>query len=219
MSTLAIQVRGLFKKFGHFVALDHLSFAVAQGNIHGFLGPNGSGKSTLLGALAGTITPVSGSISGLPKEIAFVPQRSHVPENLPISVWHTVSMGRWLSRRPWQRLSASDRNIINSELERLGISDLASRPLGELSGGQRQRALIAQGLAQQAPLLLFDEPLSAIDADATLLIAKVIAEEKAAGKTIIIATHDVAQTRDADRTITLERGEIKCQHKASESIM
>lgn len=214
-----IRVKDLSCAYRNVTALKNINASFPQGSLTALIGSNGSGKSTLLGALAGTITPVSGSISGLPKEIAFVPQRSHVPENLPISVWHTVSMGRWRSRRPWQRLSASDRNIINSELERLGISDLASRPLGELSGGQRQRALIAQGLAQQAPLLLFDEPLSAIDADATLLIAKVIAEEKEAGKTIIIATHDVAQTRDADRTITLERGEIKCQHKASESIM
>lgn len=214
-----IGVKDLSCAYRNVTALKNINANFPQGSLTALIGSNGSGKSTLLGALAGTITPVSGSISGLPKEIAFVPQRSHVPENLPISVWHTVSMGRWRSRRPWQRLSASDRNIISSELERLGISDLASRPLGELSGGQRQRALIAQGLAQQAPLLLFDEPLSAIDADATLLIAKVIAEEKEAGKTIIIATHDVAQTRDADRTITLERGEIKCQHKASESIM
>ncbi len=93
-------------------------------------------------------------------------------------------------------------------MERTGITDVADRTLADLSGGQRQRTLIAQGLAQEAPLLLLDEPLSAVDAATADLIGRAIAEEKDAGVTVIIATHDRDQAADADRTVALDGGRV-----------
>jgi len=93
-------------------------------------------------------------------------------------------------------------------MERTGITDLADRILADLSGGQRQRTLIAQGLAQEASLLLLDEPLSAVDTATADLIGRAIAEEKDAGVTVIIATHDRDQAADADRTVALDGGRV-----------
>lgn len=97
-------------------------------------------------------------------------------------------------------------------MERTGVTDLADRTLADLSGGQRQRTLIAQGLAQEAPLLLLDEPLSAVDAATADLINRAIAEEKDAGVTVIIATHDCDQATAADRVVTLDRGMVVAIH-------
>lgn len=126
-------------------------------------------------------------------------------------------MGRWSAKKNWQRLTAADCNIVDSCLDRLEISGLADRPLGEVSGGQRQRALIAQGLAQQAPLLLLDEPLMPWTPAASL-IEDVINQQRNQGTTIILATHDLDQAHQADQIIALEKGIIKPQRKATESI-
>lgn len=154
-----LSVRNLTCTYGNHIALNNITARFPTGKITALIGSNGSGKSTLLETLAGMLAPRSGSINNLVPEIAFVPQRSHVSHNLPITIRQTVSMGRWSAKKNWQRLTAADCNIVDSCLDRLEISGLADRPLGEVSGGQRQRALIAQGLAQQAPLLLLDEPL------------------------------------------------------------
>ena len=95
---------------------------------------------------------------------------------------------------------------------------MTRHPNGEVSGGQRQRALIAQGLAQQAPLLLLDEPLAAVDSHVASLIADVINQQRNQGTTIILATHDLDQAHQADQIIALEKGIIKPQRRATESI-
>lgn len=215
----AITVHSLTCAYNRVTALKGVTAEFPPGLVTALVGGNGSGKSTLLEAIAGTLIPVSGTITGIPQSTAFVPQRSRVSDQLPITVRRTVEMGRWFHRGALRRLHAEDHKIVDLMLERLDIKDLSHRRIGELSGGQRQRALIAQGLAQQAPLLLLDEPLSGIDSYATDLINDVIAEERARGTTIILATHDPRQAKLADQVIALERGVIKPQLKSSESIM
>ncbi len=190
------------------------------GSFTALTGPNGCGKSTLLGLLAGTLPPSHGRITGRPDNICIVPQHSQTPELFPVTVRDTVAMGRWhrasgrsrhsiLRYLPYvRRLSRSDHIAVHRAMERTGITDVADRTLADLSGGQRQRTLIAQGLAQEAPLLLLDEPLSAVDAATADLIGRAIAEEKDAGVTVIIATHDRDQAADADRTVALDGGRV-----------
>ncbi len=93
-------------------------------------------------------------------------------------------------------------------LERLGIADLAARQLGELSGGQRQRALVAQGLAQEADLLLLDEPTTGLDASAQEAITEVLDEVTMNGVTVVQATHDLAAARRADHCLLLHDGRL-----------
>src|ERR671911_146645 len=92
---------------------------------------------------------------------------------------------------------------VNSSLERLGVADLARRQLHELSGGQRQRVLVAQGLAQEADLLLLDEPVTGLDVVSRELILEAVAAEQAAGRTVVLSTHDLTDARQADRVMLL----------------
>ena len=135
-------------------------------------------------------------------------QRSRAADVLPLTVRETVAMGRWGHRGPWRRLSRRDRDAVGASMSRLGISALAHRQLGELSGGQRQRALVAQGLAQEADLLLLDEPTTGLDATAQRLIADVLAELTVEGVTVVQATHDLAAARRTDHCLLLQDGRV-----------
>jgi zinc/manganese transport system ATP-binding protein len=176
------------------------------------VGPNGSGKSTLLAVLAGVIQPTSGELHHHgDRPPAFVPQRGAVGDALPLTVRQTVEMGRWGERGPWRRLTRQDRATVDQAMERLGISDLATRQLGELSGGQRQRALIAQGLAQESDLLLLDEPTTGLDPEARERIGALLTELVADGVTVVHATHDLEAARSADACLLLRNGRLAGQ--------
>lgn len=176
------------------------------------VGPNGSGKSTLLGVLAGVIEATAGRLQHSGKRPpAFVPQRGAVGDALPLTVRQTVEMGRWGERGPWRRLTRRDRAAVESAMERLAITDLAARQLGELSGGQRQRTLIAQGLAQESDLLLLDEPTTGLDPEARERIATLLAELVADGTTVVQATHDLEAARSADACLLLRDGRLNAQ--------
>lgn len=203
-----ITISDLRCHYGAHLALDGVTLTAPHGRITAFVGPNGSGKSTALMALAGLLQPSSGSISGLPETVAFVPQRSSASDHLPITVKQAVAMGRWRSRGFFARLNVDDRLIVDNCLTRLRIDDLASRRLGSLSGGQRQRALVAQGLAQRAELLLLDEPLAGIDVEAAEDIGAAIESERDRGVTIVMATHDRTQAERADHVVRLDRGAL-----------
>ncbi|MFD7767382.1 zinc ABC transporter ATP-binding protein AztA [Streptomyces sp. NPDC059787] len=176
------------------------------------IGPNGSGKSTLLGVLAGVIRPTSGELRhDGNRPPAFVPQRGAIGDTLPLTVRQTVEMGRWGERGPWRRLTRRDRATVDTAMERLDITDLAARQLGELSGGQRQRALIAQGLAQESDLLLLDEPTTGLDPEARERTAALLAELAADGVTVVHATHDLDAARSADSCLLLREGRLAGQ--------
>ncbi len=173
------------------------------------VGPNGSGKSTLLGVLAGVIHPTSGELRHAGnRPPAFVPQRGAVGDALPLTVRQTVEMGRWGERGPWRRLTRQDHATVDTAMERLGITDLATHQLGELSGGQRQRTLIAQGLAQESDLLLLDEPTTGLDPEARERIATVLTELATDGVTVVHATHDLEAARSADVCLLLHDGRL-----------
>lgn len=203
-----ITISDLRCRYGAHLALDGVTLTAPRGQITALVGPNGSGKSTVLKALAGLLRPNSGTISGLPGNVAFVPQRSSASDHLPITVRQAVAMGRWRSRGLFARLVDGDRVIVDDCLTRLRIDDLASRRLGSLSGGQRQRALVAQGLAQRAQLLLLDEPLAGIDAEAAEDIGAAIESERERGVTIVMATHERTQAERADQVVRLDRGAL-----------
>lgn len=200
---------------GHSLSLDHVTVDFPAGSVTALTGPNGCGKSTLLGLLAGTLRPSDGRITGRPDNVCIVPQHSQTPELFPVTVRDTVAMGRWRMPegrggllRPLRPLTRSDRDAADRAMERTGITDLADRTLADLSGGQRQRTFIAQGLAQDAPLLLLDEPLAAVDAATAELIAHAVDGERASGVTVVIATHDRDQAAGADRTVRLDHGQV-----------
>lgn len=183
--------------------LKELSLTVNAGEHLALLGPNGSGKSTLLDLIIGAKKPQQGKVSRCGHKVAFVPQRSSVSDSVPITVRDTVLMGRWADRGHWKPLTRKDKEIADTQIDRLGLTLLANRPISDLSGGQRQRVLIGQALAQQAPLLLLDEPEAGLDAEAQNIIGEVLRDEVSRGTTVIIATHEAQSASRASRCVLL----------------
>lgn len=208
MSQEAVRAQNLVLAYGSTVALESSSFTIPKGKVTTVIGPNGSGKSTLLHAIAGLVTPVSGTIGvyghgkGRPR-ISHVLQTTKVNDALPISVREIVMMGRYSDKGAYRWIRRKDREAVDRAMERLGLTALGSKHLRDLSGGQRQRAFVAQGLAQEHDLLLLDEPLTGIDLPTAQAIDAAIHEEITEGSTVIMTTHDLSEARVADHVLLL----------------
>jgi manganese/zinc/iron transport system ATP- binding protein len=196
------------------LALEEVTLVVPPGARVALVGPNGAGKSTLLQAAAGLLTPCAGAVRRFGRPVgtchhcaAYLPQRAALDWRFPISVRDLVLTGRyvhlgWL-RRPDQR----DRAIVVAVLERLGLTALAERQIAQLSGGQQQRALLARALAQEADLLLLDEPLNAVDGETRAIVVDVLADLRYQGKAVVVATHDLGRLEtDFDGALYLSDG-------------
>lgn len=187
-----VRAVGVHVDLGGRPVLRGIDLEALPGEVTAVVGPNGAGKSTLLSVLAGLVQPHAGSVEHADAaSIAFVPQRSALSDRLPITVGELVAMGRWQHTGFWRPLSPADRAIVAGALETVGMTPLRRRPVSELSGGQRQRALIAQGLAQRAGLLLLDEPMAGLDAFARDAVADAISSATAAGTAVVAVTHDL----------------------------
>lgn len=174
------------------------------------VGPNGSGKSTLLHVIAGLLTASSGSVDigchhETVRHVAYVLQTQPATAHLLVTVREVVSLARAADRGPFRRLRVDDRAIVDAAMARLEVADLAGRHVAELSGGQRQRVFAAQGLAQDAEILLLDEPTAGLDLASSDTIRRVIEGERQAGRTIVVATHDLEEASRADRVVLLDR--------------
>ncbi|MER5550599.1 zinc ABC transporter ATP-binding protein AztA [Streptomyces sp. NPDC002793] len=201
---------GVSAGYANRAVLNQLTLRIPAFTTTAVVGPNGSGKSTLLGVIAGVIRVTAGEVEHRTgRRAAFVTQRSRAADVLPLTVRDTVAMGRWGHRGLWRRLSARDRDVVEASMSRLGIASLADRQLGELSGGQRQRALVAQGLAQEADLLVLDEPTTGLDATAQRIVADVLAEVTKEGVTVVQATHDLGVARAAGHLLLLQEGRLR----------
>ncbi|MPY92402.1 MAG: ATP-binding cassette domain-containing protein [Acidimicrobiia bacterium] len=203
----AVLADGLVLGYGRHVALEEATFAVPVGASVALIGPNGSGKSTVLRALAGVLSPRAGrlEVPALARRaaVALVLQTTDVDRSLPITVREAVTLARYARLGPWRPQRREDRAAVDGALERLDVADLASRQLHELSGGQRQRVLVAQGLAQGAELVLLDEPVTGLDAVSRDLILQAVTAERAAGRTVVLSTHDFADARRCDLVLLL----------------
>lgn len=183
-----------------------------SGDLTVIVGANGAGKSTLLEVIAGT-TPVAAGTRAVDGALAFVPQRAAIPPRLPVTVHDVVAVGVWGRIGMWRRGGAELRMRVSAALDRLGIADLARRPFGELSGGQQQRALLAQGLARGADVLLLDEPTTGLDRDSSARILEVLRAEAAAGAAVVCVSHDPAVIDAADRVIRIADARAEVEHR------
>lgn len=182
-------------------ALEGASLTVATGGITGLIGVNGAGKSTIFKALMGIVVPGSGTmeILGLPPArarrtglVGYVPQAESVDEDFPLTVRDVVAMGRYGRLGITRRLGRGDRAAVEEALARVALTDLADRQIGRLSGGQRRRAFVARGLAQDAQVLLLDEPFAGVDRVSEQLVVDVLRELAARGGAVLLSTHDLA---------------------------
>ena len=193
----ALEVSGVTVRYSGMRALDDVSFQLTRGERIAVVGPNGAGKSTLFQVIAGVLNPTRGEVRvyghgpGGHICIAYVPQRSQVDWAFPVNVADVVMMGRigklglfrWPQRIDW--------DYVRQCLEIVGMADLSDRQIGELSGGQQQRVFIARALAQEAELMLMDEPLTALDVPSQEGIFEVLDELRQRDVTVMVATHDL----------------------------
>lgn len=193
-------------------SLEDIHISLEAGSLSALVGPNGAGKTTLFKVIAGILKPDSGVVQVFGHKpgghvcIAYVPQRSQVDWSFPVTVTEVVMMGRirkiglfrWPRRRDW--------SFVRQSLERVGLDALGDRQIGELSGGQQQRVFLAQALAQEAEVILLDEPFSGLDLPSQEAILYTLDELKETGAATLVATHDLnLATERFDQVLLINR--------------
>ncbi len=194
-----IAARDVTKRYGARDALRSVSFSAPAGERLAVIGPNGAGKTTLLSILAGIVEPTSGSVEGA--GIGWVPQQPAVYGKL--SVRENLLLFARLEK------VGDARGAVDRALEQTGLAERAGDELSTLSGGNRQRVNIAIGLLADPPVLLLDEPSSALDPRHRQRVWTFLDRLASEGTTIVFATHDLAEAaRHADRVLVLADGEL-----------
>ena len=190
--------------------------------VTGIIGPNGAGKSTLLKAILGLIQS-SGEIliDGEPtkkvlQKIAYVEQKSHIDFTFPITIRECVALGRTVKKKPLQRLTKEDWEKVDTAIEEVGLTDLASRQIGALSGGQFQRVLLARCMVQEAQYIFLDEPFVGIDMLSEKVIMTIIRKWKEEGKTILMVNHDLSKVKEYFDQVILVKHAIVASGKTED---
>jgi len=196
--------------------LEGVTGSVARGGSIALIGPNGAGKTTLIRAILGLVPLTGGRIDVLGVSparargrVAYVPQADVLDADFPVSVLQVVLMGRYRKIGWLRRPGKQDKAIAMEALRRVGVAERAGDRFGVLSGGQRQRVLLARAVAQEAELLLLDEPFNGVDATTTDLLIEVLSELRASGVAVVMSTHDLAVAHLAcDEACLLNRRQI-----------
>jgi iron complex transport system ATP-binding protein len=213
-----IELRDLTVRFGGHEAVRHASFAAEAGDWVVLIGPNGAGKTSVLRAMCGLL-PFEGEIlvdgrdvrslsrRELARIVAFVPQSPETPHELTVAEY--VLLGRTPHIGYFAAEGSADRRAAASALDRLELSPFAERPLGSLSGGELQRVVLARALAQEAPILLLDEPTTALDLGRQQQALELIDSLRTDGLTVVSTMHDLTLAGQyAARLLLLDRGVV-----------
>jgi len=195
----AIELENVSVRYEQATALEQITLRLNRGDRVAVVGPNGAGKSTLFHVIAGVVRPAAGQVriygSGPGGHICvgYVPQRKVIDWAFPVTVADVVMMGRVGKMGFLRWPSAHDREAVHAALTEVGMQALAKRQIGELSGGQQQRVFLARVLAQEAELLLMDEPLTGLDMPSQEVILALIDRIQQHGVTVMVASHDLNQ--------------------------
>ena len=179
-------------------AVHHLSGRFEAGSLTAVIGPNGAGKSTLLAGLMGHMNPSTGHIdvpSPLQGRLAYLPQQAEVDRSFPVRVLDVVMLGHWASLGAWRGARREQLAAAVDALAAVGLAGFTERRIGELSAGQFQRVLFARVLLQDAPVILLDEPFTAIDARTTADLLELLQRWHHEGRTVVAVLHDLEQVR------------------------
>ena len=221
-----IELRGVSVRFGAVDAVHGLSLSAGAGDWVALIGPNGAGKTSALRALAGLV-PFAGEIRldgrdartlgrrALARLAAFVPQKPETPAELTVAEY--VLLGRTPHIAYLGGEGRADRDAARRALRRLELEGYAERRLGSLSGGELQRAVLARALAQEAAILLLDEPTTALDLGRQQLVLELVDSLRADGLTVVSTMHDLTLAGQyADRLVLLDRGRVVAEGSAAE---
>ncbi len=194
-------------------ALEGVNLTFDAAETVSLLGPNGAGKSTLLKVLSGMLPATHGAVTidGHPvhrgiRRVIYVPQRTSVDWTFPVSVLDVVLMARAPYRSRWIPFGDTDKKAARRALTQVGMDRLENVQIGALSGGQQQRVFLARALVQQGEVYLLDEPFAGVDVPTQELLVDLFGHLREQGRTVIYATHDLAQAaRSSDRIVLLNR--------------
>jgi zinc transport system ATP-binding protein len=197
-----VDVTNLDFAYGQQLVLKQINLPIEQGSTLGIIGPNGGGKTTLLRLLLGLHRPTRGQIriAGLSPQqaiargdvVGYLPQAYSLPRDFPITVRQLVRLGLVGKTGLFRRYSPQDLEFVEWLLQRVGIAELANRPVGSISGGQQQRALIARALAPKPKLLLLDEPTTGIDhSGRQRFLDFLVSLKRELQLTVVLVTHDL----------------------------
>lgn len=212
---MSVELENVTVTYHEKVALHGVNLSLKSGSIVGLVGMNGSGKSTLFKTITGFVRSKTGrvQIEGLPIPVAqkrglvaYLPQTEQVDWQFPVSVYDVVMMGRYGYMNVLRLPCPRDRRIVQDSLQRVEMWALRNRPIGELSGGQKKRAFLARALAQQARILLLDEPFNGVDMKTERAIIQLLIELRNLGQTILVSSHDlVAISTFCDQVIFINQ--------------
>ena len=224
---MSIEVKDLSFSYGEKNFLQNISFSVDKGTFVSVLGPNGAGKSTLFRCILGLLPDYSGkvlingtnrrqfSVREASRQIAYIPQSSH--SFFHYSVLEIVLMGRTSHNSFLGNPGREDERLCINALDRVGIGHLKGQCFHKLSGGEQQLVLIARALAQDAPVLLLDEPTANLDFGNQLLVLKQAKQLAQEGYTVVQTTHNPEQSYlFSDRILALQKGQLIAEGKPSE---
>ena len=212
---------------GRRAALRDVSAVFEPGQLTLVIGPNGAGKTTLLRAAAGLVKPVSGEVrldrrplsavhgAERARTVAYLPQSGSVAWPMPVR--DVVALGRLPHGEEPDRLSPAGRTAVDSALAAVGLESFETRSATALSGGERARVLLARALATEAPILLADEPVAALDPRHQLVVLDVLRRRARAGATVVAVMHDLAlAARYADEILLLQDGRVEASGRPRE---
>lgn len=190
----AIGFRDLTLGYDRHPAVHHLDGTIASGSLTAVVGPNGAGKSTLLKGIVGVLRPLAGHVDlgGLTvRDVAYLPQIADIDRSFPIPVYDLVAMGLWRRSGLFGGIGRRDHVRIGEAIAAVGMTGFEKRSIGTLSGGQMQRILFARLLLQDAPVILLDEPFTAIDTRTAADLLELVARWHAEKRTVVAVLHDI----------------------------
>lgn len=196
--SFAVKLNNLTIAYNRQPAVHHVSGYFASGELAAITGANGAGKSTLLKAIAGILPVFEGSIefgSITSRDIAYMPQAADMQRDFPVNILQMVCSGFWQQSGSFGEINKKQREQAIQALSDVGLSGFEKRNLDSISAGQFQRALFARIIVQNAKLILLDEPFTAIDANTTTALLKIIAQWHKEKRTVICVLHDFEQIK------------------------
>lgn len=215
--TQAIEVKNLTVAYrSGLTAITNASFTVPAASVTALVGVNGAGKSTLFKAVTGLL-PGRGEIAILGRPvrqalranlIAYVPQSEEVDWTFPVLVEDVVMMGRYGHMGLLRRARPADRAAVDAALARVGLADMRRRQIGELSGGQKKRVFLARALAQEAQVILLDEPFTGVDVQTERAIIELLIQMRDEGRALLVSTHDLGAVPEYCDRVVMVKGTV-----------
>lgn len=207
---MIVQCDKLALGYGGKAVVENVSFALARGEICAVLGHNGAGKSTFIKSLLGLHTPLAGHFDwqgGAAPKRAYLGQRSEFDGQFPMRVRDLVTMGAWHGLGFWSSIDAAKQAAVTRALQQTNLTHIADRPIYECSSGQLQRCFFARAIVQDAPVIVLDEPFTAIDQATEANLVQIMTSWRNEGRALVVVLHDLMAVKSlCDKVLLLGDG-------------